>query len=56
LTGGDLLFEEVDPYNLHVEVELLFEDYLLQMDEVSYILYVKFRAQLQILKRMWKKN
>lgn len=26
--------EEGDPKNLHVEVELLFEDYLLQMDEV----------------------
>eukprot|EP00559_Dactyliosolen_fragilissimus_P006043 CAMPEP_0184866234 /NCGR_PEP_ID=MMETSP0580-20130426/21475_1 /TAXON_ID=1118495 /ORGANISM="Dactyliosolen fragilissimus" /LENGTH=692 /DNA_ID=CAMNT_0027365801 /DNA_START=174 /DNA_END=2252 /DNA_ORIENTATION=- len=28
----------VDPYNLHSEVELLFEDYLLQMDELLYSL------------------
>ena len=30
--------DDVDPYNLHVEVELLFEDYLLQMDEVLHSL------------------
>lgn len=34
----DNLFEDGDPYNLHVEVELLFEDYLLQMDEVLHSL------------------
>eukprot|EP00979_Chaetoceros_neogracilis_P006314 scaffold1275_cov247-Chaetoceros_neogracile.AAC.6 len=32
ITGDEVL--EGDPDNLHVEVELLFEDYLLQMDEV----------------------
>lgn len=30
--------DDGDPYNLHVEVELLFEDYLLQMDEVLHSL------------------
>ena len=35
---NDVLFEDGDPYNLHVEVELLFEDYLLQMDEVLHSL------------------
>jgi len=30
----DGLVLDGDPNNLHVEVELLFEDYLLQMDEV----------------------
>ena len=35
---NELLFEDGDPYNLHVEVELLFEDYLLQMDEVLHSL------------------
>jgi Mg2+ and Co2+ transporter CorA len=34
----ELLLDEGDPYNLHVEVELLFEDYLLQMDEVLHSL------------------
>jgi len=33
-----LLDERGDVYNLHVEVELLFEDYLLQMDEVLHSL------------------
>ncbi len=37
-SSTDDLFEEGDPYNLHVEVELLFEDYLLQMDEVLHSL------------------
>ena len=35
---NELLLEGGDPYNLHVEVELLFEDYLLQMDEVLHSL------------------
>lgn len=35
---GGVASNDVDPENLHVEVELLFEDYLLQMDEVLYSL------------------
>lgn len=38
IESSDDLFEDGDPLNLHVEVELLFEDYLLQMDEVLHSL------------------